>query len=72
MSYIICAEVNLEAEENHAGKIENVEARTLSTKRNYITFEIHGEFDKQKELTKKLCLTLIESGFVAFEIRHSY
>jgi hypothetical protein len=72
MSYIICAEVDLDAEENHAGDIEKVEARTLSSRDGHITFDIRGNFKNKKELTKHLCTTLIDAGFVSFDISHSY
>lgn len=72
MSYIITAEVRTDTEENYHGKKEQVDARILSEKDGYITFDIPGDFKKQKELTKKLCNTLIDAGFVSFEIGHSY
>jgi hypothetical protein len=72
MSYIIVAEVALDVEENHAGKVEKVDARILSRRGENITFDIRGEFGKEKELTKKMCMALINAGFVSFDIRHSY
>ena len=72
MSYIIVATVSLEAEENFFGNIENVDACILRQWKGYINFDIRGDFSKSKELTKKLCNTLIDAGFISFEIRHSY
>jgi hypothetical protein len=72
MSYIICAEVYLDEEINQSGSIEMVDARILSRDGGKMTFDIRGEFGRQKELARKLCNTLIDAGFYEFEIRHSY
>ena len=74
MSYIITAEVFTDVEENRSGDISKVDARILSKKErgSTITFDIPGDFFKRQELTKKLCDTLINAGFVSFTIGHSY
>ena len=72
MSYIITAEVFRNSEENFNGDITLVDARILSKNEDWITFDIPGDFYKQKRLTKKLCLSLIDAGFISFSINHSY
>lgn len=72
MSYIITAEVFTAVEENLSGDISKVNARILSKRDGSITFDIRGDFYKQQELTRKLCNTLIDAGFVSFTIGHSY
>lgn len=72
MSYIIVAEVDTEAEENYHGDKTKVDARILSEYDSYIKFDIKGEHDKKPELTMKLCKTLIDAGYMSFDIRHSY
>ena len=73
MSYIITAEVFTDVEENLGGDISKVDARILSQRENgTVTFDIRGDFHNQKELTRKLCNTLIDAGFVSFIIGHSY
>ena len=72
MSYIITAEVSTEDEVNCGADIGAVDARILCNDGVYITFDIRGDFYKTKELTKYLCSTLINAGFVAFKIGHSY
>jgi hypothetical protein len=72
MSYIIVAEVFTNVEENLSGDISKVDARILSKGDWSITFDIRGDFYKQRELTRKLCNTLIDAGFVSFTIGHSY
>jgi hypothetical protein len=74
MSYIVCAELYLDAEMNLGADIQKVDARILYEDKNRkrITFDVRGEFGKQQEITMKLCKTLIGAGFVEFEIRHSY
>ena len=72
MSYIITAEVFERREENFLGDKSKVEARILSNHGGAIIFDIPGDFNKQKELTKKLCTTLIDAGYLSFDIRHSY
>ena len=72
MSYIITAEVFRYKEENFRGDIKLVNARILSESEGLIIFDIPGDFLKQKELTKELCLSLIDAGFISFSINHSY
>ncbi len=72
MSYIITAEVSLTAEENMGGRVELVEARILSRTPYRILFDIKGNFHKDKELTLDLCKSLINAGFISFDISHSY
>lgn len=72
MGYIITAEVYTDKEENYGAKIEDVDARILSQRAGAITFDVRGDFDAQKELTRKLCNSLIDAGFVSFAISHSY
>ena len=75
MGYIICAEVDLTDEDNHRGSVEKTKAtclRVLSEKDNHVTFDIRGDFHRQQELTKKMCIDLIDSGFTCFSIHHSY
>jgi len=72
MSYIICAEVDLHEEVNASGDRSKVDARCLSERDGYITFDVHGEFASQGEITLALCQTLIAAGFRSFYIRHSY
>lgn len=74
MGYIITAEVDTTDHMNMLGDMTKVDARVLSHHGGYITFDVRGDFDaeKQKQLTRSLCETLIDSGFVAFRIGHSY
>jgi len=72
MSYIITAEVFINAEENLSGDISKVTAEILSERDCRITFSIRGDFHKQGQLTKQLCNTLIDAGFLSFDIGHSY
>ncbi len=72
MSYIITAEVRLSDEENFHGDRSKVDARVLSERDGYITFDVAGDHYKKEELTKKLCSTLIDAGFLSFDIGHSY
>ena len=72
MGYIITAEVSLDREENWCGVVDKVEARILTRTEYRITFDVRGDFDKQAALTLELCRTLIEAGFVSFDIGHSY
>ena len=74
MGYIITAEADTEDHMNMLGDMTKVDARVLSQHDGYVTFDVRGDFDseKQKQLTKKLCETLIDAGFVAFRIGHSY
>ncbi len=72
MGYIICAECELDDEDNHGAVIEDVNARILNKEKDKITFDVRGDFSNNKEITKNLCLSLIDAGFLAFEIRHSY
>jgi hypothetical protein len=72
MGYIITGKGFTDIEENLSGDVSKVDARVLSKRDGEITFDIRGDFYKQKELTKKLCNTLIDAGFVSFEIGHSY
>jgi len=72
MSYIITAEVRKNSEENILGKPEKVDARILAEDQYTIEFDVRGDFKKQKELTKKLCISLIDAGYLSFEIGHSY
>lgn len=44
----------------------------LSERNGNITFDVQGNFYNQKELTKKLCNSLIDAGFISFLISHSY
>ena len=72
MGYIIVAEVDTTSADNHHAKIETVDARILSNHDGKISFDIRGDFDNRKQLTKDLCITLIDSGFLEFSIHHSY
>lgn len=72
MSYIVTANVRTKVEENLGGKIEAVNASILKQGDGEITFDVIGDFSRQKEITLELCKTLIEAGFVSFEIGHSY
>jgi len=72
MSYIVTAKVRTSLEENIGGDERKVKARVLKKDDFEITFDLPGSFEKQKEITLELCKTLIESGFVSFEIGHSY
>jgi hypothetical protein len=72
MSYIVVAEVSLTSETNLYGDIALVNARVLSQTESQITFDLKGDFTLQKEITSQLCSTLIATGFIEFEIRHSY
>jgi hypothetical protein len=74
MSYIITAEVNTAEEMNANGDITKVVARVLSKRDGRITFDVPGDFDpdKQKQITKNLCETMIDAGFMSFCIGHSY
>lgn len=73
MSYIITARVYTKCEENFHGDLARVNARVLDKNDDgLITFDIPGEFGKQQELTLQLCKTLIDAGFVSFDIGHSY
>lgn len=72
MSYIIVARVDTACEENYGGDPNKVVARILDKSDGYIKFDIRGDHFKRKELTKKMCDTLINAGFVSFEIYHSY
>ena len=72
MGYIICAECYLDDEDNHGAVIEDVNARILSKDKDKITFDVRGDFFNNKEIAKNLCLSLIDAGFLAFEIQHSY
>ena len=72
MSYIIIAEVGLNSEENSGGNIEKVEARIFHKRGNIIYFDVPGDLDNKKEITRKLCNSLINAGFVQFNIRHSF
>lgn len=72
MSYIITAEVDTSSEEHYHGRVEDVDARILREEDNRVTFDIPGDFQKQEELTRKLCNSLIDAGFISFTIHHSY
>lgn len=72
MSYVITAEVYAETEVNMGGDKTKVAARTLSERDGTITFNVHGDFEQQAELTKALCNSLIDAGFLDFKIGHSY
>ena len=72
MSYIITAEVYTDREENLLGVAENVAARVVSSRSGYIEFDIRGDFGNQNEITKSLCMSLIDAGFLSFGITHSY
>ena len=72
MSYIITAEVRKDSEENIFGKPEKVNARILSETQHTIEFDVKGDFYKQKEITKNLCMSLIDAGYLSFEIGHSW
>lgn len=72
MSYIITAEVDTTCEENAIAEKTKVNARILSERKGYITFDVRGDFENQKKLTKDLCSTLIDAGFISFKIGHSY
>lgn len=72
MSYIVTATVRTSLDENSGGNAEAVKARVLSKGAYEITFDVPGVFSKQKEITLALCETLINAGFVSFEIGHSY
>ncbi len=74
MGYIITAEIDTADHMNMCGDITKVDARVLSQHDGYITFDVRWDFDtdEQKKLTKNLCTTLVDAGFVAFMIGHSY
>jgi len=72
MGYIICAECNLDDVDNSGAIIEDVNARILNKEKDKITFDVRGDFYNNDEITKNLCLSLIDAGFLAFEISHSY
>ena len=72
MGYIIVAECDLSEEDNGAAKISEVDARILVKNDDVIKFDIKGDFLNKQELTKKLCDSLINAGFLSFEIYHSY
>ena len=59
MGYIITGKGFTDIEENLSGDVSKVDARVLSKRDGEITFDIRGDFYKQKELTKKLCNTLL-------------
>jgi hypothetical protein len=74
MGYIIFAEADITEEINILADTAKVDARILSQDKGHITFDVHGNFniEKQKQLTKALCETMIDAGFLSFRIGHSY
>lgn len=74
MSYIITAEVQLDAEMNAGGDIQKVAAGLLSLREGLATFDVPGDFDpaRQRQLVLQLCGSLVAAGFVEFRIGHSY
>ncbi len=72
MSYIITARASLSTDVNSNARIADVDARVLSRDDNYVTFDIPGIFGREQELAMKLCKAMVDAGFVAFEIGHSY
>ena len=72
MGYIIYAECDLGDEDNYGAVAEDVSAGILRKDKDTITFDVKGDFSSNKEITKSLCLSLIDAGFLAFDIRHSY
>lgn len=74
MGYIITAEVDTTVEVNQGADRSKVNARVLSERDGYITFDVRGEFDdeKRRALVLGLCRTLVEAGYVEFRISHSY
>lgn len=72
MGYIVTAEVYTDLETNMHGDKSKVDARILCERTGYIEFDVRGEFGMQQEITRRLCNTLIDAGFVEFRIGHSY
>lgn len=72
MTYIITANVDVNDEGNLSGQRDKVSARILSERDGYIKFSVPGEFGEEQARTLALCKSLIDAGFVAFEIGHSY
>jgi len=69
---IIVAEVDTENHENSDGDKTKVDARVAKEGVDYITFNLSGDVDRQNELTKKLCNSLVDAGFLSFQIWCSY
>ncbi|MFQ6333226.1 hypothetical protein [Methylophilus sp. 3sh_L] len=74
MSYVITAEVHLDAHMNISGDISKVKARFFYRNDNSIVFDVNGSFDSktQKEIVLKLCRDMVDAGFLDFSIRHSF
>lgn len=72
MSYIITANVHTDTEANLHGDKAKVAARISSERDGTIPFNVRGHYDKQAELIKALCNSLIDAGFIAFSIGHSF
>lgn len=73
MSHQIMAIVDPLEDVNLGGKPELVNARCEKNQpgSSVLKFWEYVDLDRQKEQTKALCLSLIEAGFLEFEIRHS-
>jgi hypothetical protein len=72
MSYIIIAEVDTTREENMHGDFSKVNASVLSERNGFISFDVPCKFYEAQQRTKALCESLIDAGFVAFAVSHSY
>lgn len=72
MGYIVTAECYKHSEMNMHADASKVDARVLSNVNGYITFDVKGEFGREKEIVGALVSTLLEAGFYEFSIAHSY
>jgi hypothetical protein len=72
MTYIITAKVYLNDEVNRSGERDKMQAKVLSEREGNITFRVPGEFGEEQTHTRVLCGSLIDAGFVAFDIGHSF
>ena len=72
MSYIITATVDLCDDVNAGAKPDCVQARVLDRSEGRIVFDVPGTFGAEKAQTLALCADLVNAGFVAFDIEHSY
>lgn len=73
MGYVIIAEVDKTTEINHGADRSKVKARVLFENNSHVTFDVKGEFKKEKQraLVMELCQDLVDAGYVEFSIRHS-
>lgn len=72
MSYIVVVEVDLSDEDNHRGNVDDVKVRTLAKDGDVIKFDAPAQHNTAVEVTKEIVNAVLDAGFVAFEVHHSW